>query len=320
MYDAPRCFVSVRCGGGPSSRRRGGHHHQQLQPPHGRPLVAAAACRTWTAAVQLEPTTQQPRAATTRPVDFRYTAAGYNTARAPPPQTQRCPPAPKSLGACWALLLHACGRPPPRPLAPRKRSHARALAAPNNAHLLLHSTNPSLITKKTRAGAATRGVTNTCIRHARCPCGHSSRLRPRPLTTTRAPRASRWLAGCALASRRRVRCVHPQHRCAQPPAQPRPCRPHRAPALAPRLRAAPPLTPRRLSRRAASRTALYSPLGWPTTLPGLGLGVTFQISAAYSRIVRSLENFPVPAVDRMLILVHASWSLYLESASSCAAM
>ena len=38
-------------------------------------------------------------------------------------------------------------------------------------------------------------------------------------------------------------------------------------------------------------------------------GCTFQMSFAYSAIVRSEENLPLPAVDIMDILVHLALSL-----------
>ena len=39
---------------------------------------------------------------------------------------------------------------------------------------------------------------------------------------------------------------------------------------------------------------------------GTGHGYTFQISVAYSLIVRSLENFPEPATFKMAMRAHAS--------------
>src|SRR5271166_4096063 len=49
---------------------------------------------------------------------------------------------------------------------------------------------------------------------------------------------------------------------------------------------------------------------------GIGHGLTFQISAAYCAIVRSLENFPEPATFRMALRAHWSESAY--AAVSCA--
>src|SRR5271157_3191295 len=43
---------------------------------------------------------------------------------------------------------------------------------------------------------------------------------------------------------------------------------------------------------------------------GIGHGFTFQISAAYSAMVRSLENFPEPATFRMALCAHPCGSLY----------
>src|SRR5262249_1379532 len=41
-----------------------------------------------------------------------------------------------------------------------------------------------------------------------------------------------------------------------------------------------------------------------------GHGLTFQMSAAYSAIVRSLENFPEPATFKIALRVQASESVY----------
>ena len=46
----------------------------------------------------------------------------------------------------------------------------------------------------------------------------------------------------------------------------------------------------------------------PTQHYSTGQGTTFQISAAYSAIVRSLENFPDPATLAMALRVQASGS------------
>src|SRR5215472_18638343 len=43
---------------------------------------------------------------------------------------------------------------------------------------------------------------------------------------------------------------------------------------------------------------------------GTGHGFAFQISAAYSAMVRSLENFPDPAIFRITLRAHASPSEY----------
>src|SRR5271169_3108885 len=43
---------------------------------------------------------------------------------------------------------------------------------------------------------------------------------------------------------------------------------------------------------------------------GIGHGFTFQISVAYSAIVRSLENFPEPATFKMALRAHPSGSAY----------
>src|SRR3974390_1584570 len=52
---------------------------------------------------------------------------------------------------------------------------------------------------------------------------------------------------------------------------------------------------------------------------GIGHGSTFQISRAYSAMVRSLQNFPEPATLRMAFRVHAAGSAWssqiLRSAS-----
>ena len=50
----------------------------------------------------------------------------------------------------------------------------------------------------------------------------------------------------------------------------------------------------------------------------IGHGSTFQISAAYSAIVRSLENFPELATFRIALRAHASGSAYRAPSSSCA--
>ena len=46
-----------------------------------------------------------------------------------------------------------------------------------------------------------------------------------------------------------------------------------------------------------------------------GHGCTFQMSAAYSATVRSLENFPEPATFKMALRAHSSGSAY--NARSC---
>lgn len=46
-------------------------------------------------------------------------------------------------------------------------------------------------------------------------------------------------------------------------------------------------------------------------------GCTFQISFAYSAIVLSEENLPLPAVDMMDMRVHFALSLYVSSTSAC---
>src|ERR1700757_1091156 len=46
---------------------------------------------------------------------------------------------------------------------------------------------------------------------------------------------------------------------------------------------------------------------------GTGHGFTFQISAAYSAIVRSVENFPELATFKMAFRAQASWSPYKSS-------
>ena len=51
---------------------------------------------------------------------------------------------------------------------------------------------------------------------------------------------------------------------------------------------------------------------------GTGQGLTSQMSAAYSLMVRSLLNLPEPAVDMMDMRVHAPWSLYTSSTLACA--
>lgn len=93
---------------------------------------------------------------------------------------------------------------------------------------------------------------------------------------------------CMTASRR----FSPRR---SPPARPRPAlcgKPHRpAPSAAARHRCSP------------AALLLRSPLH-----RGRGDVVAFHIWSAYSRIVLSDENLPVPAVDRILILVHLSWS------------
>ena len=43
---------------------------------------------------------------------------------------------------------------------------------------------------------------------------------------------------------------------------------------------------------------------------GTGHGSTFQMSAAYSAMVRSLENFPDPATFRIAWRAHPSGSAY----------
>src|SRR5712671_4666975 len=53
-------------------------------------------------------------------------------------------------------------------------------------------------------------------------------------------------------------------------------------------------------------------------LYGTGHGFTFQISVAYSAIVRSLENFPEPATLRIALRVHAPGSAYNAPSCSCA--
>ena len=50
--------------------------------------------------------------------------------------------------------------------------------------------------------------------------------------------------------------------------------------------------------RAASKCEYY----------GTGHGLAFQISAAYWAIVRSLENFPDPAIFKIALRAHASSS------------
>ena len=47
----------------------------------------------------------------------------------------------------------------------------------------------------------------------------------------------------------------------------------------------------------------------------IGHGLTFQISLAYSEIVRSLENFPEPATFKIALRAQASVSSY--KAQSC---
>ena len=56
-----------------------------------------------------------------------------------------------------------------------------------------------------------------------------------------------------------------------------------------------------------------------TSGAGTGQGSTPQMSAAYSPMVRSLLNLPLPAVDMMDMRVHAPWSLYTSSTLACAA-
>jgi hypothetical protein len=49
-------------------------------------------------------------------------------------------------------------------------------------------------------------------------------------------------------------------------------------------------------------------VAWPPRLYGNGHGAAFQMSAAYSAMVRSLENFPDPATFRMALRAHPSES------------
>jgi ketosteroid isomerase-like protein len=56
----------------------------------------------------------------------------------------------------------------------------------------------------------------------------------------------------------------------------------------------------------------------PSFLSGIGHGSTFQISAAYSAIVRSLENFPEPATFKMALRAHSSESAYSAHSRSSA--
>src|SRR4029077_1460649 len=49
-----------------------------------------------------------------------------------------------------------------------------------------------------------------------------------------------------------------------------------------------------------------------------GHGSAFQIPAAYSAMVRSLENFPEQATLRMALRAHASGSAYRSPARCCA--
>src|SRR5712672_1896077 len=51
---------------------------------------------------------------------------------------------------------------------------------------------------------------------------------------------------------------------------------------------------------------------------GTGQGLTFQIAAAYSAMVRSLENFPEPATFKMALRTHASGRAYRSSNASSA--
>ena len=51
---------------------------------------------------------------------------------------------------------------------------------------------------------------------------------------------------------------------------------------------------------------------------GTGHGSTFQMPAAYSEIVRSLENFPEPATFRMAFCAQALGSAYNVASRSCA--
>ena len=49
-----------------------------------------------------------------------------------------------------------------------------------------------------------------------------------------------------------------------------------------------------------------------------GHGCTFQISLAYSAMVRSLENFPEPATFKIALLAHALGSRYKSMSRSSA--
>lgn len=55
-----------------------------------------------------------------------------------------------------------------------------------------------------------------------------------------------------------------------------------------------------------------------STGAGTWQGWVFQISRAYSMIVRSEEKKPLPAVDMMDMRVHLALSLYVSSIRSCA--
>ncbi len=50
--------------------------------------------------------------------------------------------------------------------------------------------------------------------------------------------------------------------------------------------------------------------GFPQCCYSVEHGVTFQISLAYSAMVRSLENLPDAAMFRITLRVHAGWSAY----------
>lgn len=72
------------------------------------------------------------------------------------------------------------------------------------------------------------------------------------------------------------------------------------------------------STRQPSRQVLL-PQGWGGDLHAHGRqGLTCQMSSAYSRMVRSEENLPLPAVYMMDLRVHSAWSLYTSSTSSWA--
>src|SRR5271166_4051747 len=51
---------------------------------------------------------------------------------------------------------------------------------------------------------------------------------------------------------------------------------------------------------------------------GIGQGFTFQISVAYSAIVRSLENLPEPATFKMALRAHSSGLAYSAQSRSSA--
>ncbi len=62
--------------------------------------------------------------------------------------------------------------------------------------------------------------------------------------------------------------------------------------------------PRSKKRARSSR----APASCMISAQATGTAFSFQICSAYSRIVRSLENFPIRAVFRMAIFAQAFWS------------